>query len=246
MISLCLPSRERPERIRRMINSARATAKGDIEFCICVDTNDPTLADYPAGEGIYYDHHGGGHHHSDLWNLAYREASGNIAMVCADDLYFRTEGWDLAVGFEFAKVPDKILHVWCNDGTKDTYVATHPFVSRRWIELAGFFTPPYFDAWYADTWLLDLALKIGRSVYIPEYQIEHEHVLYGTAPHDRIYERGQNNQYGQYDNWLRREPERMIQAERLFSAMDSTDRRIHDKLVREHLRTWNHNPEPIF
>ena len=47
------------------------------------------------------------------------------------------------------------------------------------METLGYFAPPYFEFGYNDTWIMDLAQRVGRLRYIPEVTIEHRHF---TAP----------------------------------------------------------------
>jgi hypothetical protein len=209
-----------------MWQSATMTARSSVELVAVTDADDPSpygsaLDALPAPIMVPIAE---SRTHSDLWNVAYEYCSGDIVMLCADDLIFRSPGWDVAVAAEFAEVSDGILHCWCNDGTPHTEIATHPFVSRRWVEAAGTFTPPYYEQWYADTWLLCLALLVERSVYLSDVLIEHQHVQYGTAPDDETYRRGAEKRPASQEAWSSRIGERLAQAERLVAAMRSPAR----------------------
>lgn len=206
MISVCLPTRGRPERFAEMFESVKATAAGPVEVVAVLDEDDETTPCYPAGPRYLTVRRG--HKQSDLWNVAWQEASGAIAHMGADDLVYRTRGWDRSVERAFMRwYPDRIGMVYGNDlnpvsdvpfhGQRASeqvdgrYVfAANPFVSRAWIQAAGFFTPPFYKSWEADTWIYQLADGISRAVYLHNVVIEHLHPMAGKAPMDATYERG--------------------------------------------------------
>ena len=141
-----------------MWDSARELAEGKIEVVIVLDSDDPTLERYPheftvvAAKGVIQ---------SDLWNMAWRHASGDIAMMAADDMVFQTPGWDTMVERAFDRWPDRIGMVYPAGAFHDRPESL--FVSREWIEAAGFFTPPYFASWFADRWIWEVAARVQRS-----------------------------------------------------------------------------------
>lgn len=177
-ISLCCPTRGRPERFAAMVRSAKATAAGPFQVCVWLDEDDPTAHDYHYDRDIdirfgtgprpYID---GSLCTSGLWTEAWSLATGDIGMLAADDIVFRTPGWDAAVEAEFAAVEDRILMVYGDDGTKRK-APVNPFIHRRWIEAAGF-TPPDFQGWFADEWIWVLAAAVGRVRFLPELRIRH-------------------------------------------------------------------------
>ena len=171
MISLCVPSRGRPERFTQMVESARRTAAGEFEVVGWLDDDDPTGDRYPSD--VVYGHgpRPPGAIMSGLWTKAWELASGDIAMLAADDIMFRTRGWDRMVEDAFAAVPDQLVMVYGNDGTHRK-APVLPFVSRRWIELAGF-TPPDYQGWFSDEWIWAMAAAIRRVVYLPRLVIRH-------------------------------------------------------------------------
>jgi hypothetical protein len=176
MISLCVPTRGRPARFRDMLGSARRTTRTPFEVCAWMDDDDDTASLYPKDS---YVHYGSGPRPyidgslctSALWNRAWEMASGDIAMMASDDILFHTPGWDVAVEEAFAEVPDRILMVYADDGTKRK-APVSPFIHRRWIEAVGF-TPPDFQGWYADNWVWTLAAELGRVRFLKLIRIAH-------------------------------------------------------------------------
>jgi hypothetical protein len=154
VISLVCPSRYRPHQFAEMVATAAQAAlePGDVQVVAYLDADDPELGGYrstdhdiPVGLVV-----GDRCTLSDAWNRAATVATGDVLMLCADDLRFRTLGWDVLVRDAVAAIPDGIGLVYGRDGHADERMATHPFVTRRWVDVVGRFTAPYFVADYVD------------------------------------------------------------------------------------------------
>lgn len=197
MISLLIPTRGRREWLGRTIVSAIKTAKNPdkLEFVCYVDDDD--VASYEKfGFDIAPDLNGNIHFIvgprivlSNTWNKCASYASGDILMQGNDDIIFRTVGWDVMVSRAFERCADKILMVHGNDGSTGRpssigNFGPHPFVSRRWIEVLGYMTAPYYSSDYGDTHINELANAIGRRRYL-QFTVEHMHNLFGKAPIDK-------------------------------------------------------------
>jgi len=112
---------------------------------------------------------------AEMWNYCYKVGTGEIFMVCADDIVFMTKNWDRLVRDEFDKWPDKIVLVYGRDGGKNERLATHPFLHKNWIETVGYFTPPYFVFQMCDKWLNEIAMTLNRRIFINDIYTEHRH-----------------------------------------------------------------------
>ena len=123
---------------------------------------------------------------SEMWNVAYKNATGDILMHCGDDIIFRTEGWDETVRSAFNEFNDRILFAFGDDGWHGSGFGTHGFVHRNWVDTLGYFVPPYFSSDFNDTWLNEVAAMIGRKKYIPIYT-EHMHPMFGKGPNDQTH-----------------------------------------------------------
>lgn len=206
MISICLPTRGRPERFEQMYRSALETATGEVEVVAVYDDDDETIERYP--EGPTYVMSPVGMNQSAMWNLAWENATGDIAHMGADDLIYRTPGWDTTVTEAFGRWREPIGMVFVNDlyplrdrpymgqtaadAIDGRFVfAANPFVTREWIDaLDGFFTPPFYRSWEADTWIYLLAEALSRVAYVGDVVIEHLHPMAGKAEMDETYQRG--------------------------------------------------------
>ncbi|MDZ7742993.1 MAG: hypothetical protein U5Q03_14975 [Bacteroidota bacterium] len=108
-------------------------------------------------------------------------------MQCADDIRFRTPGWDAMVRTAISQYDDRIVYVYGRDGINDEAMATHGFMHRRWYEALGYFTWPEFTSDYGDLWNHTIAEKLGRLHFIPELYTEHLHPAVGKAPVDETH-----------------------------------------------------------
>jgi hypothetical protein len=219
MISILCPTRKRPQNAKRLVQSIYDTATHPPAIHFYVDEGDveslqygPLLGRYFVGPRIVM---------SNMWNVLAGEAEGDILMLCGDDVIFQTPGWDEMVEREFRMCPDKILMVHGDDlGPNGRTFATLPFVSRKWIDTVGYFTPPGFSGDYADTWIDDVAKMIGRNKFVP-IVVEHCHHIYGKAEYDETYREKDERQKN--DNleklYKKRLAERIRDAEKLQRAM---------------------------
>jgi hypothetical protein len=217
-ISLLCPTRKRPERLRQMIDSVWDTATVIPEILCYVSHDDDSYdksvpVPFIRGPRLTM---------SDLWNALVPHARGDIFMLCADDVIFRTPGWDREIEKAFAEVPDKILLAFADDGSPNgKRFASLPFVSRKWVETLGYFTGPGFSADYSDTWPFDVATMIGRVKYVPVL-IEHMHHLWGKSAKDEVYTENLERLTRDRPDKLYadRLPERIRDAEKLRAVMN--------------------------
>lgn len=221
MISILMPTRQRPHNIKRLWESLQDTVDDlkDVEVVLYIDEDDNTYdslglpVTIVRGPRIVL---------SECWNRCYEQAKGDILMHCGDDIVFRTKNWNRVVEQEFEKYPDHIVFVFGDDGGPSRDFGTHGFVHRKWAEVSGFFVPPYFSSDYNDTWLNDVAKLIGRHQYVDIYT-EHMHPAFNKAPIDQNHlerlERHRNDHVDELYNSPKMQEERRMNAEKLKSTM---------------------------
>lgn len=227
MISLLCPTRKRPDQLRRMVDSMKKTIHGYSPQVVCyVDDDDRSYDDFDGyGRDVQFIY-GPRIVLSNTWNKCAGKSIGDIFGQMNDDIIFKTPGWDHMVEEAFAASKDKILMVHGSDGSgKGTasgigQFAPHPFVHRRWFEVLGYFTPPFFSSDYGDTWINDLANGIGRREYLP-FVVEHMHFIFGKAvsdgtTDDRLLRHSNDNVAGLYKTLA---PLREIDIDKLKAAM---------------------------
>jgi len=187
MISVLLPTRNRPHFLKRLVDSIRETSTVQPEIVVYIDNDDlesPPMAEQLGlvtiiGPRIIM---------TDYWNQCYKKATGNIVMQMGDDVIFRTPGWDVMVEDEFEKWPDKLVLVHGDDLDVNfrSRFGTHSCVHRRWVETLGYFIPPYFSSDNGDRWLMAVADFLGRRKYL-QFITEHMHPRVNKAPLDSTY-----------------------------------------------------------
>lgn len=188
-ISVLVPTRNRPDNVRRLLDSAYRTSALPPEFAFYVDTDDPTThltmavgAEYGArfilGSRIVL---------SEMWNELAKIATHDIFMHCGDDIIFRSHHWDQRVVNEFDQHPDKLILVHGDDGYQRERLATHGFYHREWVNVLGRLVPPYFSSDYNDLWNTEVADMVGRRVYLPDVLTEHMHPSAGKGELDQTH-----------------------------------------------------------
>lgn len=187
-ISLLLPTRQRPEQLKRFYDSAMETSDNPnrLEVVAYVDNDDNSYDGIKLsrlkivrGERVIL---------SEMWNRCYENAKGDIFGHMGDDIIFRTKGWDTAVRNAINERPGKVCFAWCNDMSPESdrhEFGTHGFVHRNWTTIVGRFVPPYFASDYNDTWFNDVAKALGVNTYLHNYITEHMHHSLGKAEIDQ-------------------------------------------------------------
>ena len=198
----------------RMVHSVEDTAEGAVEIIGYVDEDDPARNAYEAkwrvlkpGEGVsggegfvarLLGHGAAGHKAvkvglvigkriilTQCWNECIPYASGEIFCQGNDDVVFRSKAWDRMVEGEFAAWPDRLVMVHGDDmGVNGATAGPHPFVHRRWVEILGYFIPPYFSSDFGDSWVNELANMNGRRRFLP-FQMDHLHFCVRKAGIDQ-------------------------------------------------------------
>ena len=227
MISLLVPTRNRPDNLRRLHKSIKESVDDlqDIEICFCVDEDDdvslPIITEIAQdittqciqGEPapnvrvpIWF-----------LENSLQKQATGPIFMFSSDDIMYRTKGWDTIVKKKFDQFEDKIALVYGPDGfqTGKVPVCTHGFLHQHWIDVVGYLMPSHFNVGYCDTWITEIAEAVGRRIYVPEMYIEHIHPAAGKASWDSTYTTKQESEGGELNIWNNTKYERLDIIERL-------------------------------
>jgi len=177
-ISVIIATRGRPDSLSSTIKSILITATTpDVEIVVYVDDDDiPTIECCKSFNNSSLKVITGPRPHiiAEAYNIAYEHCTGEIIMVCCDDIRFETVGWNQLVSNEFNKIDDRIAIVYGDDGFKHEKKATLPFMHQNWIEVVGYVLPPYFVRENGDRWLTDVSRLIGRCIYLPEMHIRHE------------------------------------------------------------------------
>lgn len=206
-IAICAPTAHRIAGLRAMVDSAlgRASNQFDIDFHFYVEEDDVETLTYLKheatmrdGEQIYWEvgpHIPLTHRWNQCAEIAF-SCGADVIAIGADDIIFRTDGWDKLVTDAFELSPDRIRLVFGRDMMWDgRMVGTH-FISREWYQAVGYVAHPAFNVWYQDTWNDELSLRIGRRHFIPELVIEGMCPEAGKAENDDTHKRQNEWRFG--------------------------------------------------
>lgn len=194
-----------------------------LEFVVYIDVDDEKQGDYPKRDNIKYIV-GERILLSEMWNVCYRNVENpELLMHAGDDLIFQTKAWDTMVHLAFSYFGDKILFVHGDDGHWGSRFGTHGIIHKNWVDVVGYFVPPYFSSDFNDTWLNDVANSLGRRIYLP-FVTEHMHPLFGKAEVDQTHkdrlERHQRDNVGPL--YTSKQGEREADAKKLLDFINST------------------------
>lgn len=197
--SICVPTRGRPKSIKRLIESIELTSKepDKIQVIFRIDEDDKEsreiiesieskLASIDIITGKRCDL-------SDMWEDCYPTANANRIMMCADDVVFRTKGWDTKIRGKTPNAKGVPYFVWGNDKIQGSLLATLPIVSRKWVELVGYFVPRGYARDWCDTHIYDIAKRAQKHgagkvmIYFNDIVFEHLHPSVGKSKYDSTY-----------------------------------------------------------
>lgn len=171
-IAILCPTRGRPQKFKRMVESAHATAKHiTIHAGFC--GNDKEVYDSIPGvsEVIYPEYLPTVHKWNDLASKA--PAKTKLFMLAADDIIFETPGWDNALLEHYEKLANKV-HVYAMQDSRKVDGTPHPIVTREYIDAMGYFLPPFFLHWYIDSWTVAIAKHNGCFSHLTDMKLTHD------------------------------------------------------------------------
>lgn len=190
MISILCPTRKRTSGLSRMWQSALDTADNPdgLELVLYVDYNDEEtnkFLEYNLPEAlVIISNPDKPEIYSNLHNICCKGCTHDIFMGCADDVIFRTQGWDTKIVSEFNKIEDRIAFIYPNDGYNGEKLGTHGFFHKNWFNTLGYISPPIFTVDYSDNYIMNVSRAIGRSIYLPDILVEHMHWTFGKSEFD--------------------------------------------------------------
>jgi hypothetical protein len=180
-LSLIVPTRGRPESLRRFLASLATTTRRpqQVEIVLVVDSDDDTFVEPRVGRFTIRTVIGPpGRTMGQLNADGYAASRGDHIMLLNDDVIVRTRGWDRIVLNAFRRFPDPVALVHVNDTLIRDYLCTFPIVSRAYCELIGSICPVQYERYRIDDHIqdvFDMLAHVGvrRTVYLPDVIFEH-------------------------------------------------------------------------
>lgn len=197
MIDLICPSKGRPDKLKRMWDSAKHTASNPSELFLIVGVQATEYQSYRAVMG----------HEQNLiitivkdwstaysWNTLQQLGVGDITMLASDDMIFSTPLWDKALTDHYNSLQNKV-HVYALQDSRDRMGTPHPIVTKEYIEAMRYFLPPIFLHWFVDSWTVEIAKYNDVFTHLTDYMLIHDKPSDSGKPdstHTGIRERGWN------------------------------------------------------
>lgn len=224
-ISLLLPTRGRPELLRRFLESvlARSERPDLVEVVVYADEDDPMSHGFQV-EGLEVRTIVGPRVTMGDYNTACFERSrGDILVLSNDDVVIQTRGWDRKLRELDATINDRIYLAYPNDLFKGRDLSAFPILSRRACQMLGRPFPHEYRGAFIDYHLLDIFKRLERNghqrlVYLEDVVFEHMHYRTGKGDYDEIYRK--RRRFGDDETFLRLRNERSLAAQRLLSAIN--------------------------
>ena len=227
-IDMLIPTRARPSRLHTFLQSLQNHTAQIDKLCaaVYVDEDDMTTCeeverlqrDFPFAKFVVGPRIDNG---GDRWNALCRVTDGEIVGIGADDVIVQTSGWDDKVRAAFEARPDRILLVHVRDGINGPEKVTNGFVSRKSVDIVGYYLPSHFKMLWVDTWLEEVYNAIGRRKFLPDVMFQHLHWSVHPRLWDEVYAapRGPGEHARQHAIWEATKSERIRDAEKLREAL---------------------------
>lgn len=184
-IALLVPTRGRPEKFKRMCESAFKTAsnKDNVSVLAALTEDDETKELYKheySGSVFSFIHPESTTVYKWNWLAGFAQAqcfdgefTNKLFMLAADDIIFETPGWDKALIDHYNALENKI-HVYALRDSRDPDGTPHPIVTREYLEAMGYFVPPIFLHWFVDTWTVAIANSNNAFTHLKDFLLTHD------------------------------------------------------------------------
>lgn len=195
-ISVLVPTRNRVNRLRTLLDSYEETTRGcrsASELVFRVDEDDRNSQDFLLDCGglrvVIGPRFSGYQSMTVFFNELFAASTGDVLMCGNDDMVFRTVDWAPFILAEADRYPDGLFDFGVSTHNQDHY----PFsiVSRRAVECLGFLWDPRI--YWGDIFLRDVMAYFGRSIMLPSVHIDHDWA--GFKPDQTFVEGDQNAIY---------------------------------------------------
>ncbi len=166
-VSVLIPSRKRPEKLLRAIDSLKDQTRRRLEIIVGLDDDDPTARQLPPIEGVQYVIGPRPRTLGSLLNTLAAQSTGQWLMGLADEYVITCESdWIAEVLRAGQTLPRGIGLLYLNDLLERNF-PTLPVISRLTYETVGYFVSDRFPFWFTDTWWNEIAECLGGKIKLP-------------------------------------------------------------------------------
>jgi hypothetical protein len=173
-VCLLIATRGRREQLLKNLGTTLKNAtRSDTEVVVILDNDDPVDFSVQSLDGDYWfwprikivsgprDDTLGGKYNRGFQSAPYSD----LYVPFVDTVGIETRGWDERLHTAAKEFRDGIGAVFFGEQESPILLPQMVSITRRFIELQGFFLPPYFSFWWHDTWINEVALLTRRINY---------------------------------------------------------------------------------
>jgi hypothetical protein len=184
---MMVPSRGRPENVKRLSSAWSETTSAHSKLVILVDDDDDRLDEYMELDGDFEIVVGQRLRIGGTLN----DYAPKVADTCfslgfmGDDHVPRTKCWDEIMVSALKSVDAGIAYG--NDLHQGANLPTAVVMTSNIVRAIGYFVMPGGIHLYLDNFWLAIGKALGSAIYLPEVIIEHLHPSFGEAEWDDVY-----------------------------------------------------------
>jgi predicted O-methyltransferase YrrM len=225
-LAVLIPTRGRPENIRRVIGAWDFTNAWDVaDMIVVADADDPEIGGYRAifaeddalpARLVVMDEWMPMVHKLDRVAVELAGEGAYFALGFAgDDHLPQTINWAKTYLAELHKLGTGM--VYGDDGYQGRKLSTEWAITADAVRALGRMVPAPVEHMYCDNSIMELFEAAGALAHLPGVRIEHRHPIAGKAESDAQYKRvNSRNQFATdkaaYDRWTRTEKTQHVQA----------------------------------
>jgi hypothetical protein len=186
--SIILPSRGRPALLKQLLESIKETTTRPDRIEVLVAMDDDDFVPFTLNSDYPFTHFIVGKQQTNFsagyYNRLAGMSRGRFIHALNDDTVFRTPGWD-CIALEALKDADLCYGRVDDVRSLGGQYCFFPILSRRTVDLLGYFFHPGFPTWGADVHLWRVFHALGLVVNVP-IVVEHVSHHTGTREQDEV------------------------------------------------------------
>jgi hypothetical protein len=194
MISLLLPSRERPNYLNEIIENILNTVEDAETIEILLKQDEDSLHKLDIENLSFlrcFTDKKSDSLNRDYYNFLAKESKGEILWSIGDDVRFHTKGWNKIIERKVAEYlvdkTDKIAYIHVTEKGSKAKHPCFPLITKETFNVLNMYFHPQLLSWGADRCLWELYShnSIRRVLHIHEVEIEHLSYHDGKAEFDK-------------------------------------------------------------
>ena len=187
------PTRQRPDRFFKSLGNMQAMmTHTDYAIEVTADWNDPTMFNKEVAERVHtYKntsiHYGNSANKVDAINRDMGLFKDwDILILMSDDMEFIRHGFDTQIIKDYSKFPigDVLMHY--PDQAAGKALITMAIMDRKYYDRFGYIYNPEYKSLFCDNEQHEVAVKLGRYVFIKDRLFNHNHPAWGLQQQDAL------------------------------------------------------------